>query len=95
MRRVSAYLFERLHELKAQSDGAILEIRGAGHFVGIDLAFDAAPVVPAALERGLLVNRTSTTVVRLLPPFIITEQHVDEAIPVLRDAIGRAKGTSR
>ncbi len=36
-------------------------------------AADAAPVVNAALERGLLVNRTATTVIRLLPPYIATE----------------------
>ena len=50
---------------------------------GIDIAEDAGWVVPAALERGLLVNRTSTSVVRMLPPFVITEDHVDEAIGIL------------
>ena len=55
--------------------------------VGVDLAFDAAPVVAAAFERGLLINRTSTTVVRLLPPYIITTVDVDAALPLLEDAI--------
>ena len=49
-----------------------------------------APIVTAALERGLLVNRTATRVIRLLPPYIATERDVDEAIALLDDAIGHA-----
>jgi acetylornithine aminotransferase len=44
-------------------------------------------VVAAAFERGLLINRTSSTVVRLLPPYIITPAEVDAALPVLEAAI--------
>ena len=56
----------------------VAEVRGAGLIAGLDLRVDATPVVQAALERGLIINRTSGTVVRLLPPYIISEQHVDE-----------------
>ncbi len=58
-------------------------MRGAGLIAGLELASDASPVVDAALERGLLVNRTSTTVVRLLPPYIVTAGEVDEALEIL------------
>ena len=58
-------------------------MRGAGLIAGLELATDAAPVVNAALERGLLVNRTSTTVVRMLPPYIVTASEVDEAVEIL------------
>ena len=54
---------------------------------GIDFASDAAPLVTAALERGLLVNRTSTTVIRLLPPYVISDQDIDEGLALLDDAI--------
>jgi len=54
--------------------------------VGIDLHVDAAPFVEAALRRGVLINRTSNTVVRLLPPFVITSAEVDQALVQL-DAI--------
>ena len=50
----------------------VREVRGAGLIWGLDLDRPALPVVEAALELGLLVNRTSDTVVRLLPPFVIT-----------------------
>ena len=41
----------------------------------------------AALDRHLLINRTSDTVVRLLPPYVITEREIDEALPLLEAAI--------
>ena len=85
-RRVGAYLFERLRGLQARHGDRIVEVRGAGLIAGLELTADAAPVVNAALERGLLVNRTSTTVVRLLPPYIVTEREVDEAVEIL-DAV--------
>jgi acetylornithine/N-succinyldiaminopimelate aminotransferase len=72
-----------------QSRHAIVrEVRGAGLIWGLDLDRPALPVVEAALELGLLVNRTSDTVVRLLPPFVITEAEVDQACSLLDRAIG-------
>jgi acetylornithine/succinyldiaminopimelate/putrescine aminotransferase len=38
------------------------------------------------MERGLLMNCTHDTVLRFLPPYIITEQHVDEAVAILEAA---------
>jgi acetylornithine/succinyldiaminopimelate/putrescine aminotransferase len=55
---------------------------------GLELNRDAAPVVKAGLERGIVVNRTSETVVRLLPPFVITEPDIDEALARLDAALG-------
>ncbi len=52
----------------------------------LELNRDATDVVAAALGKGLLVNRTATNVVRLLPPYIVTERDVDEAIGIL-DAV--------
>jgi acetylornithine/succinyldiaminopimelate/putrescine aminotransferase len=63
--------------------------------VGIDLTFDATPVVAAAFERGLLINRTSATVVRLLPPYTVTEADVEAALPLLEDAIVAAGRDSK
>ena len=50
----------------------VTDVRGAGLMWGIELDRPAAPVVEAALGRGLLIKRTADTVLRLLPPFIIT-----------------------
>ncbi|HEY7499850.1 MAG TPA: acetylornithine/succinylornithine family transaminase [Vicinamibacterales bacterium] len=67
----------------------VREVRGAGLIWGLDLDRPALPVVEAALELGLLVNRTSETVVRLLPPYVITQAEVDQACSLLDRAIGR------
>jgi predicted acetylornithine/succinylornithine family transaminase len=86
VRGVSTHLFASLHALKARH-AAIRDVRGAGVIAGLDLDRDAAPVVAAALERGLLINRTSTTVVRLLPPYIVANEHVDEAVAILDEVM--------
>jgi acetylornithine/succinyldiaminopimelate/putrescine aminotransferase len=64
----------------------VREVRGSGLMWGIDLQVDAAPFVRAALRRGVLINRTSDTVIRLLPPFVISAAEVDQALAEL-DAI--------
>lgn len=66
---------------------AVTDVRGAGLIWGIDLDRPAAPVVEAALERGLLINRTSDTVIRLLPPYVITAEEFDEGVAHLEAAI--------
>jgi predicted acetylornithine/succinylornithine family transaminase len=89
--RLSPYLFDRLRGIASRSGGLVVEVRGAGLIAGLDLNVDAAPVIQAALERGLLINRTAGTVVRLLPPYIVTEREIDEAMPILEDAIAVVK----
>jgi len=91
MAATSARLFAGLREMQSRLP-VIRDVRGAGLFVGIDLTVDATPVVAAAFERGLLINRTSSTVVRLLPPYIITPEDVDAALPLLEAAIVAASG---
>jgi predicted acetylornithine/succinylornithine family transaminase len=87
MNRTSERLFTGLSALAAEHPTVIRAIRGAGFIAGLELAGDATPVVSAALERGLLINRTATTVVRLLPPYIITPAEVDEALEILGAAL--------
>lgn len=90
----TAHLGKRLCEMMGRVT-AIRDVRGAGLMIGIDLAFDATPVVAAAFERGLLINRTSATVVRLLPPYIVTTQEIDTALARLEDAIVAAASALR
>jgi acetylornithine aminotransferase/acetylornithine/N-succinyldiaminopimelate aminotransferase len=89
VRTVSTYFEQALNGLKAKHP-SIVAIRGAGLMRGIDIGEDAGWVVPAALERGLLVNRTSVSVIRMLPPFIITERDIDDAVTIL-DAVLQEK----
>lgn len=89
--RVGRHSEQRLRALAAKH-AAIREVRGAGLIWGLELAFDAAPVVSAALERGVIVNRTAERVVRLLPPLVITEAEMDEGLDRLDGALGAVGG---
>jgi predicted acetylornithine/succinylornithine family transaminase len=65
----------------------VTAVRGAGLMRGLELAVDAQPVVAAALQAGLLVNRTAEKVVRMLPPLIVTAAEIDEAAAILDRAL--------
>jgi acetylornithine/succinyldiaminopimelate/putrescine aminotransferase len=82
VKEVGAHLERRLRTL-ALKHPVIRDVRGAGLMRGVDLRIDAAPVVDHARQQGLLVNRTSETVVRLLPPLTIEAADIDAGIDVL------------
>jgi len=82
VREVGGLFGEGLRSLAARHP-VVREVRGEGLMWGLDLKADAAPFIDAALKRGLLVNRTAGTVVRMLPPFVITRAEVDEALALL------------
>jgi len=65
----------------------IVEVRGAGLMRGVELRIDATPVIDLARERGLLVNRTNETVVRLLPPLTISAEDLDKGIEILDEVL--------
>ncbi|HEX6324416.1 MAG TPA: acetylornithine/succinylornithine family transaminase [Vicinamibacterales bacterium] len=85
-RAAGQYLGEALDALKSRH-ACIREVRGVGLFRGLDIDGDAAAVVAAALDRGLLINRTANTVLRLLPAYIVTEAQIDEAMSTLGDVL--------
>jgi acetylornithine/succinyldiaminopimelate/putrescine aminotransferase len=54
--------------------------------IGVELTIAGKQIVASTMEKGLLMNCTHDTVLRFLPPYIITEQHVDEAVGILEAA---------
>ena len=75
----------------AASHSSIGEIRGTGLMWGMEIREPVAErVVGAALEHGLIVNRTAGTVVRLLPPLTISDADIDDGIKRLGAAIETA-----
>ena len=85
-REMGDYLGTALQSL-ASRHARVKEIRGVGLMRGPESEGDAAAVVAAALDRGLLINRTANTVLRVLPPFIVTPAHIDEAVSILGDVL--------
>ena len=55
--------------------------------IGIDLAVSAVPAVAKCKDRGVLINATHDTVVRLLPPINISAEDVDEGAQVVCDVL--------
>jgi predicted acetylornithine/succinylornithine family transaminase len=88
IRRVGRQFEQKVRAIAAARPGLVKEVRGAGLMWGLELSRDAAAVVPAGLERGVVVNRTAETVVRLLPPLVITEPEVDDALARVDAALG-------
>jgi len=85
--RVGRHMEARLRSM-AVAHPIIKEVRGTGLIWGLELTRDAGPVVPAGLAQGVIVNRTAETVVRLLPPLVISVDEVDEALSRLDVALG-------
>jgi|UniRef100_A0A7C3WHK8 acetylornithine aminotransferase len=86
VRDKGAYLEGRLQELRAKFP-IIREVRGVGLMWGLELNTEGAPLVAACRERGLLVNCTQNTVIRLLPPLIIEKAELDEGLEILAAAL--------
>ncbi|MDR3113012.1 MAG: aspartate aminotransferase family protein [Endomicrobium sp.] len=80
------YLRGKLENLKKKYD-IIKEIRGLGLMLGVDLSVSGKDIAEQCLKKGLIINCTHETVLRLLPPLIIAEKDVDEAIKILGGAL--------
>ncbi|MEJ5339507.1 MAG: aspartate aminotransferase family protein [Aquificaceae bacterium] len=79
--RVGNYFKHRLEELKAG------RVKGRGLMLGLELDGECSQVALKALEKGLVINCTSERVLRFVPPLIIQEQHVDEAMGILAEVL--------
>jgi acetylornithine/N-succinyldiaminopimelate aminotransferase len=86
-------LLEDVRQRSAQLAGALAElpgvseVRGRGLMLAAVLDREAGPVVDACRELGLLVLTAGTDVLRLLPPLVVIEDEVDEALDVLARAL--------
>jgi acetylornithine/succinyldiaminopimelate/putrescine aminotransferase len=69
----------------------IQEVRGYGLMIGVEIDFPGKQIVLDCMEQGLLINCTHDTVLRFLPPYILTEQDVDRAVTVLKRVFKKAK----
>ncbi|MCW9004328.1 MAG: aspartate aminotransferase family protein [Gammaproteobacteria bacterium] len=65
----------------------VKDIRGLGLMIGIELDRDCPELVQQALDKGLLINVTAGSVVRLLPPLILTDEQADQIITTVCDLI--------
>jgi acetylornithine/N-succinyldiaminopimelate aminotransferase len=85
---IGAYFRGKL-DLLAKSHSAIVEVRGLGLMLAVELdsADLAKHVLVEMMHRRILINRTSETVLRFLPPYILEREHVDTAVDALNEIL--------
>lgn len=86
VREVSAYLEEKLDTLVLACD-KIETRRGAGLMQGLVFREPVGDIINKALEKGLVLINAGTNIIRLVPPLVITKQHVDEMISILEESL--------
>ncbi|MFZ2411343.1 MAG: acetylornithine/succinylornithine family transaminase [Candidatus Methanoperedens sp.] len=74
------YLVKKLKNLNKDY---VKDVRGKGLMVGMELSIKCEDIVNRARERGVLLNCTSESVLRFVPPLIITKEQLDKAVSVL------------
>jgi predicted acetylornithine/succinylornithine family transaminase len=86
VRRKGTWLGERLRGL-ADRTQRVAQVRGRGLMWGVELTEPAAPYVAQARERHLLVVTAGPTVLRLVPPLVISDQELERGVAILEDVL--------
>ena len=75
-----AYLKHRLETLEVEG---VVEVRGAGLLVGMEMETAVSPIIGKAREHGLLIINAGENVLRFAPPLIVGESEINEAVEIL------------
>ena len=86
---VGNYFKDRLKALNDRYD-FVKQAKGRGLILGLELTFPGAGVVNDMMERGFLINCTHDTVLRFLPPLMVTSTEVDQLLEALEASIQQA-----
>ena len=84
--KMGEYLSAALHKALSGLAG-FKEIRGKGLMIGIELDRPCSAIMQLALEAGLLLSVTADSVIRLVPPLIITQKECDEIVSILASVV--------
>ncbi|MDQ8184761.1 aspartate aminotransferase family protein [Pelagicoccus sp. SDUM812002] len=82
-----AYFLEQLEALKAEYPDYVLDVRGQGYMLGIQIAELPLEVVTKIREAGLVVPPAGGNVIRFLPPLIATKSDIDTALEIVKGVI--------
>ena len=75
-RELGAWMLEQCNGLKESMPEKIVEVRGRGLMIGIELAFPGQAIWEKLLEHGFVLNLTQERVLRLLPPLVVTREEL-------------------
>ena len=90
---VGQYFRAKLIELQQQFP-FVKEVRGEGLMIGVELSFPCKQLVLDGINQGILFNCTHDTVLRFLPPYILSEREVDRAVKVVKKLFKSVKPSS-
>ena len=80
--QMGQYIKEKIEQLK-QKHHIIDHVRSIGLMIGVQLTGSGAEIVDKCLEKGLRINCTQGTVLRLMPPMIVSKSQIDQAIDII------------
>ncbi|CCU74921.1 hypothetical protein BGHDH14_bgh00159 [Blumeria hordei DH14] len=83
----SEIFVKQLRLLQKKYPQLIIEVRGRGLILGLQLSQDPAPIITAAREKGLLIITAGTNTIRFVPSLTITQSEILEGLQILEQAI--------
>jgi len=86
VRQKGLMFVERLREIQKTIPG-IREVRGVGLMIGVELEAPGQEVVVQALKKGLIINCTHDNVLRMLPAYTISQEHMEEGLDIFKAAL--------
>jgi acetylornithine/N-succinyldiaminopimelate aminotransferase len=92
--RVGETLRARLRHHLAPLGSTVVEVRGMGMLIGVELSLESAKVVGRAREQGVLFNAGAEKVIRIAPSFLLTDAQIEEACSVLAASIAAERGAA-
>jgi acetylornithine/N-succinyldiaminopimelate aminotransferase len=84
---IGQYTQDKLLALR-ETHSIIQGVRGKGLMIGVQLSVPGGDIVSKCLERGLRINCTQDTVLRVMPPMIAEKEHIDKAMEILQGVLG-------
>ncbi len=86
---IGKYFLKKLEKLQKEFPSIIIEARGIGLMIGLELTKTGDSIVEKCASRGVLINCISGNVLRFTPPLIVLEKEIDRLIDVLEDIFER------
>lgn len=81
-----AYLKSKLEALK-EDHPSIIEVRGMGLIIGVEVSTDPGMIVAKAMDKGLLLIGAGHNAVRFVPPLIVSKEEIDRAVQMFSECL--------
>lgn len=92
--KISMYFYSQLKDLQSEFSESIVDVRGKGLMLGVELKDRAQDFVRKCFSKGLILNITAKNVLRFLPSYLIEESEVNAAIHILRKCLEESQEKS-